>query len=238
MKQKLVRMIRLTALVQAVLLSPVMQAQSQKADTPYPTRAALDQYLIADRNSEIALARSAAPKAISDNAEVMVLERQGYKTAIQGTNGFVCIVQRSWTSGFDDPEFWNPRLRAPMCLNPPGARSYLPIIIARTSLVLAGKSNAEMVAAMKGACDKKKLPTLESGAMGYMMSKDGYLSDRDGHWHPHLMIFVPLTGAKSWGAGLSGSPVIAFEDPPERLTVFLVPVVKWSDGTADSHDKN
>jgi len=123
-----------------------------------------------------------------------------------------------------------------MCLNEPGARSYLPIIIARTNLVLAGKSNVEIAAAMKDAFDKEILPPLESGAMGYM-SKDGYLSDRGGHWHPHLMIFLPLTGAKSWGAGLSGSPIFAFEDPPERLTVFLVPVVKWSDGTADSHDK-
>jgi hypothetical protein len=165
----------------------------------------------------------------------MVLERQGYRTAIQGTNGFVCIVQRSWIAPFDDPELWNPKLRSPMCLNAPGARSYLPIIIARTNLALAGKSNADMVAAMKAAFDTKKLPPMEPGAMGYMMSKDAYLSDRGGHWHPHLMLFVPLTDAESWGAGLSGSPIFAFEDAPERLTVFLVPVAKWSDGTADSH---
>ena len=82
--------------------------------------------------------------------------------------------------------------------------------------------------------DKKELPALESGAMCYMMSKQGYLSDRDGHWHPHLMFFVPLTGYASWGAGLPGSPVVvAFADIPERHTVFLVPVAKWSDGTAD-----
>jgi hypothetical protein len=238
MEQRLVRMFRLTVVAQAVLLSPVTQAQAQKADTPSPTRAPLDQYLMADRNSEIALARSAAPKAISDNAEVMVLERQGYRSAIRGSNGFTCIVQRSWTAPFDDPDFWNPKLRGPMCLNEPGVRSFLPIIVARTNLALAGKSNAEIAAAMKDAFDKKKLPPMESGAMGYMMSKDGYLSDSGGHWHPHLMIFLPLTGAKTWGAGLSGSPVFVFEDPPEGLTVFMVPVVTWSDGTADSHDKN
>jgi hypothetical protein len=238
MEQRLIRMIRLTALVQAVLLSPVTYAQPQKADTPYPTRAPLEQYLMSDRDSEIALARSAAPTAISHNAEIMVLDRQGYKTAIRGSNGFACIVQRSWIAPFEDPEFWNPKTRSPMCLNEPGARSYLPIIIARTNLALAGKSNAEIAAAMKDAFDNKKLPPLESGAMGYMMSKAGHLGDRVGHWHPHLMLFLPLTSAKSWGAGLSGSPIFAFEDPPERLTVFLVPVVKWSDGTADSHDTN
>jgi hypothetical protein len=34
--------------------------------------APVDAYLIADRDSEIALARSAAPASISDGAEVMV----------------------------------------------------------------------------------------------------------------------------------------------------------------------
>jgi len=67
--------------------------------------APLDQYLIADWNAEIALARSAAPKAISDSADVMVLDRQGYRTAVKGTNRFVCMVQRSWTAGVDDPDF-------------------------------------------------------------------------------------------------------------------------------------
>ena len=92
MQQRLIRMIRMTVLVPAVLLSPVTYAQPQKPDTPYPTRAPLDQYLMADPDSEIALARSAAPKAISDNAEVLVLEGQGYRTAIRGSNGFACIV--------------------------------------------------------------------------------------------------------------------------------------------------
>lgn len=46
--------------------------------------------------SEIALARSAAPPAICGGAEVMVLGRDGYSTAVGGKNGFLCIVERSW----------------------------------------------------------------------------------------------------------------------------------------------
>ena len=99
------------------LLSLVVQAHATV--TPYPSMAPLDQYLIADRNAEIALAKSAAPTSVANDAEVMVLERQGYKTAVKGTNGFVCIVERSWTAGFGDPEFWNPKIRAPICFNPP-----------------------------------------------------------------------------------------------------------------------
>jgi hypothetical protein len=71
------------------------QAIAQAAKAAYPAMAPLDQYLISDEQSEIALARSAAPSSISDGAEVMVLGREGYKTAVKGTNGFLCIVERS-----------------------------------------------------------------------------------------------------------------------------------------------
>ncbi|HXY37343.1 MAG TPA: hypothetical protein VEI07_24155, partial [Planctomycetaceae bacterium] len=239
MKPKLAReLIGLALLLAAVLISQPVQAQPQKTDAPYPSMAPLDQYLIADPNAEIALARSAAPKAISDNAEVLVLERQGYTTAVAGTNGFVCIVERSWTAEIVNPNFWNPKLRGPICYNAPAVRTYLPLTIAKTKLVLAGKTNEQMSKAIEAALDKKELPALEIGAMCFMMSKDGYLDDQAGHWHPHLMFFVPLTDAKSWGADLAGSPVLATEVPEDRLTIFMVPVAKWSDGTPDSHPRN
>ena len=57
----------------ALLLGLLAQAQETKA--PYASMAPLDRYLIADRDAEITLAKSAAPKAISYNADVMVLER-------------------------------------------------------------------------------------------------------------------------------------------------------------------
>ena len=94
MRQKVIETILLTLLAQSVVLSLVLRAQPQEAGTRYPNMAPLDQYLMEDRNAEIALARGAAPKYISDNAEVLVLNRQGYDTAVQGTNGFVCIVDR------------------------------------------------------------------------------------------------------------------------------------------------
>jgi hypothetical protein len=234
MKPTLVRMIGLAVLVGAVSLSSVLRAPAQKADAPYPHMARLDQYLMTSRDAEIALAKSAAPKAISDDAEVIVLDRQGYKTAIKGKNGFVCMVQRSWAAGIDDPEFWNPKLRSPICLNAPAVRTFLPLIIAKTKLALAEKSRAQISDAIGAALDKKELPSLEPGAMSYMMSKDGYVGDQVGHWHPHLMFFVPLTDAKSWGASLPGSPIFGGEDAAERLTIFMVPVGRWSDGTPDS----
>jgi hypothetical protein len=211
--------------------APRTWAEDDKA--AYPTMAPLDQYLM-ERNAEIALARSAAPESISSDAEVMVLGPHGYETADKGKNGFVCVVQRSWISPFDDPGFWNPKGRAPICLNAPAARSYLPLILKRTELVLAGRSKAQMFKDLKAVVDRKELPAMEPGAMSYMLSKQAYLSDRDPRWHPHLMFFAPLTDPAAWGADLPGSPVLAFngKDDPERVTVFLIPVGQWSDGTA------
>jgi hypothetical protein len=225
--------IRITALgsvIPSLFLWPAC-ARAQAAKAPYPAMAPLDQYLIPDEKAEIALARSAAPASISNAAEVMVLRRDGYSTAAKGSNGFVCIVERSWGKATDDPEFWNPKMRAPHCFNPAASRTFLPIFLQKTKLVLAGKSRAQVLAATTSALDKGELPALAPGAMCYMMAKQQYLSDDDKSWHPHLMFFVSGSAAKSWGANLPGSPVIAGDDPEERVTVFMVLAGSWSDGT-------
>jgi hypothetical protein len=234
MKREIIGAITVPVFVVAVVLSAAWPAQSQDAKTPYRSMAPVEQYMMTDRNSEIALARSAAPESISRDAEVLVLGAHGYETAVKGKNGFVCIVERSWTAGIDHPDFWNPKLRGPICFNPPAVRSYLPLTIKKTESILRGESKAQMFESIKAALDKKEVQPPEPGAMCYMLSKDGYLSDHDGHWHPHLMFFVPQTDAVTWGADLPGSPILAAKDAEDRLTIFLVPVGKWSDGTADS----
>jgi hypothetical protein len=207
------------------------QASAQPETAAYAAMAPVDAYLIADRNSEIALARSAAPASISDGAEVMVLGTSGFTTAAKGTNGFLCVVERSWGASTDDPEFWNPKIRSPICFNPAAARSFAPIFLMKTKLVLAGKSRAEIAAATAAALDKEELPALEPGAMCYMMSKQQYLNDRGMSWHPHVMIFVSGDAAKSWGADKDDSPIIAANDPEERVTIFMLWVGNWSDGS-------
>lgn len=217
----------------ALMFATAWHATAQDGKAKYPSMAPLDQYLMEDREAEIAMARSAAPESISRDAEVLVLGRHGYETAMPGKNGFVCIVERSWTAPIDDPNFWNPKLRGPICFNAAAARSYLPRTIKKTDLILAGRTKAQMTEAIVAAIDKKELPAMEPGAMCYMLSKQGYLSDSAGHWHPHLMFFYSQTEAAAWGADMPGSPILAVNDAWERLTTFLVPVRQWSDGTDD-----
>jgi hypothetical protein len=222
----------LVALLSAECHLHAQDTNRQNANSPYPSMAPLDQYLMTDRNAEISLARSTAPKSISDEASVMVLGRYGYETAITGKNGFVCIVERAWTSPFDHPEFWNPKNRSPICYNPAATRSILPYTFKRTELALTGLSNPQMLERVTAAVARKELPTPEPGAMSYMMSKEQYLNDAVVHWFPHLMFHIPKTGAATWGANLDGSPVLM--DPrevPEPQTIFFVPVGRWSDGT-------
>jgi hypothetical protein len=213
-----------------VVLGTVHQAMAQDATTPYPKMAPVDQYLMADRAAEIALARSAAPESISHDAEVQVLGRHGFETAVKGTNGFVCIVGRSWTSAAD-ADFWNPKVRVPACVNAAAARSYLLRVSKETEWGLAGRTQAQMTESITAAIARKELPPMEPGAMCYMMSKEGYGGDSSPHWPSHLMFFYTDADLASWGANLPGSPVVGVNDPVEHLTQFVVVVQRWSDGT-------
>jgi hypothetical protein len=219
----------LAVLVQILISGATLSARAQA--NSYASMAPLDQYLISDENTEIALARTAAPASISDNAEIMILGPQGYKTAAKGTNGFLCLVERSWSQDINHPEFWNPKIRAPHCFNAAAAKTFAPIFLMKTKLVLAGKSRAEILQATSSAFDSKELPVLEPEAMAYMMSKQQYLNDRDKAWHPHVMFYVSGDAAKSAGANLTGSPVIAAGDPEERVTILMMWSAHWSDGT-------
>jgi len=238
MNGKIVRTITLATFALIAVLGATRPGRTADAKTPYPSMAPLEQYLMADREAEITLARSAAPPSVSRDATVMVLGTHGYETAVEGTNGFVCVVERAWMGPFDSPEFWNPKNRGPLCFNPPAARSILPLTLKRTDLVLAGLSKAQIIDGLK-AFQNNGLPPVEAGGMSYMMSRQGRLNDSAGHWVPHLMFYLPLTDAMTWGAGVAGSPVLLnpqFSGAPEPVTEFMIPVSQWSDGTpADAH---
>src|SRR5260221_9659412 len=157
-----------------LILDAAWEARAKDRQMLYPSMAPVEQYLMTDRNAEIALARSAAPEAISRDATILVLGRHGYETAVKGKNGFVCAVERGWMGPFngeDAANFWNPKIRGPICFNPPAARSILPLTYKRTEMILAGQSKAQIIDGIKTFI-KQGLPPLEPGAMSYMMSKE------------------------------------------------------------------
>ena len=217
----------------ATLAQGATSVTAPAATSAYKTMAPIAQYRIASRDEEITIARSAAPASISSHAEILVLGKGSYETAVKGTNGFVCMVERSWAQSFDHPEFWNPKIRGPECLNPAAARSVLPAYLQLTCWVLAGDSIAEMrlLTEKAWAAGTKSMP--EPGALAYMMSPRGYLSDAShGPWFPHVMFYMPRkTQDVDWGANLHGTFVQADATSHDAMTYFFVIVPKWSDGS-------
>src|SRR5260221_12123812 len=137
---------------------PVQAQDTRARDTqsPYPSMAPIEQYRM-DRDAEIALARSAAPPSISRDAEVLVLGQRNFETAVHGTNGFVCLVGRAFAGPLNNPEFWSPKNRSPICLNAPGARSLLPYAVKQAGMALAGASKAQITEAIRTAVANNEL---------------------------------------------------------------------------------
>ena len=214
-----------------VFLGVAYGASASDAKTQYPSMAPLALYMT-DRDTEIAMARSAAPEAITRDATVMVLTEHGYVNAVDGKNGFVCVVERAWMSPEDSADFWNPKMRGPICFNPPAVRSILPATFERTKLALAGKSKSEIIADNKRAYDEKQLPPLEGGSMSYMMSKKAYLTAEGGNL-AHIMVYSPHADPATWGDGVTNSPVMLNPQfkGAEPIDVWVISVGKWSDGT-------
>jgi hypothetical protein len=233
-----VKTIALGSFALVIVLCTPWPARAQDSKPLYEHMSPIDQYLMADGNTEVALARSAAPESISRDADVLVFGRHGYETAVKGKNGWVCVVERSWMARFDDPEFLNPDQRVPLCLNPPGARTHLLLTLKTTELAMAGQSKTQMFDSIKAAYDKKELPLPDPGAMCYMMSKQQYFSRRVGNADPHLMFWFPQKDHQDWGAEFPGSPVDIHQYSPQPITEFDISVSKWSDGADAPKDQN
>ena len=205
-----------------LIQAPDTKAQDTKS--PYPSMAPIAQYRM-DRDAEIALARTAAPASISRDAEILVLGQKNFETAVRGKNGFVCAVGRAFAGPLNNPEFWNPKNRSPICYNLPAARSLWPYAMKQTGMALAGASKAQITDAIRTAVAKKELGPPESGSMAYMMSKEAYLTDRGDHNLAHVMFELPRNGV------FQDNPGFFVSWDPAPVIEFNVPVGQWSDGT-------
>ncbi|HEX8814271.1 MAG TPA: hypothetical protein VF753_02115 [Terriglobales bacterium] len=231
--KKTIKMITLALLALAAGLGTAGRLQAEDAKPgSSTTMGSIDPYLM-DRDAEVAMARSAAPASIAKDATVLVLGRRGYETAVEGKNGFVCAVGRSWDLPKNNAAFWDPKIHGPICLSAPGARSFLPIYLKKTELAIAGRSNVQIEDAITVAIATGELPTPESGSVSYMLSKQGYLNEGiKGPWLPHVMLFVSQIDPKALGSDAGDDvPLDAHEEKIGRYTTIDIPVSKWSDGT-------
>ncbi len=155
----------------------------------------------------------------------MILGEKNFEIAVHGKNGFVCAVGRAFAGPLNNPEFWNPKNRSPICFNPAAARSLWPYAMKQTGMALAGASKAQITEAIRTAVAKKELGAPASGSMAYMMSKEAYLTDQGSHNLAHLMFELPRDGV------LLDDPDFFVSWDPAPVIEFNVPVGQWSDGT-------
>lgn len=204
--------------------------------TGHDSIAPLSQYLMRPQ-TEISLARSAAPPSISNRATILVLSARGYTVAAKGTNGFECLVERPWMQPYNKSNFWNVRFQAPVCYNAAASKSVLLYTFKRTELALHGATKAQIEQTMSAAIGSKTLPAPAPDAMGYMMSKDQYIDDAAKAWYPHVMFYMPRADMANtgeiWGADRLRSPIVYdnVDVMPEPWAQFFIPVSHWSDGT-------
>jgi hypothetical protein len=212
-------------------------AQVPSPDPDYPSVAPVEKYLMPNSAAEIALARTAAPPSVSADATILVLTKTGYVTAVNGTNGWTCLVGRAFAGGLDDPELWSWRNRSPLCLNPPAVKSVLPYYMARTQWALAGATREEMARKAQAGYASHQFTDPLPGSFSFMLSKQAYLNDDvKGPWHPHVMLFIAKDQMDTWAAGFDGSPILA--PPPNTMRAYEpitidIPVRRWSDGSMD-----
>lgn len=227
----LLRAICLALLLAALFATPFRRAL---ASTGYSHMAPLSDYLPKSHAAEIAFARTAAPAPLTDKAEILTLGPHGYDVAVHGTNGFVCLVERSWAHKFTSVQFWNPEHQAPVCYNPAAVRSVLPTYLTRTKWVLSGMSRAKMAKLTDAAEVEKKITPPAVGAMSFMMSKHQVICPDNSpctHWAPHLMFYYPTDRLPNWGATADRVPIIVARDNMPLNTLYLVLVPQWSDRT-------
>jgi hypothetical protein len=219
------------ALVGLVLFVSMQVAPVQGQSPKYPP---LSEYLMTPE-SEVTLARSAAPENISAHATVKILTVSGYKIAAQGDNGFVCLVMRGWSAPTYTPAqfrdlVYDPTVHAPICFNPEAARTVLPYYEMRSKLAMEGKTPEQIAEGVQAAYAKGELPKRDEVSFAYMWSADQHLASGIGHWHPHMMIFAPYYENSMLGNNEFGSPLPQLSD--DAGTPFAVVVIPVDDKLA------
>jgi hypothetical protein len=211
----------------AALSAGAAHAQTQK----YPP---LREYMM-PRDSEIALAKTAAPENIASRATIAVLTRAGFTHVHEGDNGFVCVVMRGWSAPTFTPApfrnfVYDATIRAPICFDPVAAKSVLPYYELRTTLGMAGKAPDQIAEGVQAAYKTGKLPKRDAVSFAYMFSPHQMLGQGIGTWHPHMMVFVPYYVNATLGNNPLGGPTPEVTD--DGGTPFAVVVIPVDHGFA------
>ena len=157
----------------AGLLSVAVLFSSAAAqDTPQePTREVHLATASTPREQQIALALSAAPTEVSSKATVYILGPKGYEKVREGTNGFSCLIERSFRGTTQTSS-------APACFDAEGSRTITVAYLRREELRAEGKSEAEIKDDIAKGYEDGRFKTPGPGFL-FMMSSENYVYDSE-----------------------------------------------------------
>ncbi len=155
-----------------------------------------------NRDEEVVLAMSAGPHAVSAAADVYVFGADGFELAIEGSNGFSCLVVRQAGA---------PEVLAPHCLSPDATASVLPAKLAEGRWIARGLDPDDVTSRLSRGFDSGDLPLPSGQAYAYMLSSGQQLGAA-GKWLPHFMLYMPYATNEDVG-GVPGDPHFPFVGP-------------------------
>lgn len=169
-----------------------------------PASAQYEEYPDLTRTEELRLAMSAAPPSVSEAADVYVLGARGFERAIEGSNGWACLVERITQ---------NKSLLAPQCLNPQATKSVLPAYLLEAELQGRGMDAEEIDAELRRQFASGELELPSGPAFAYMLSEGQVLTPDGGNFEPHFMLFVPYATNEDVGGDPKNHPEYPFVGP-------------------------
>ena len=160
---------------------------------------------------QIAIARLAGPP-VSAAATIYVLGPHGYTRAVEGTNGFTCLITRD-----------KPDTMAPQCFDAAGAPSVKVQLFIEEERA-AGVKEADIAAAVDDRYRQGVFGPPTGPGIVYMLSDFNYLTDPDTgqliHFPGHLMFYAPYLKAGDVGSG-PGAPLLTHPGKPDNLMVVV-----------------
>ena len=189
----------------------------------------IDAYLMAP-DEELALAATAGPKSITEGASYYLLHRHGFELARQGSNGWYCFVERAWFRAVDGSTDYDPRVRAPHCINDEGSQTRMRELFMISRLAIEGHTKEDVDRIINAAYASGDLRPPRRLVLTYMMSRHQWLGEKVGNWYPHVMLWLPYLDTESIGTNdlMSGHPVIG-NGAGTRDSILIIPVTEFID---------
>jgi hypothetical protein len=186
------------------------------------------------RERQIELALSAAPTEVSSKATVYILGPKGYEKVREGTNGFSCLIERSFVGTTQTSS-------APACFDAEGSRTLMLTYLRKEEMRAEGKSEAEIKDDIAKGFEEGRFKVPGPGFL-YMMSDENYVYDdqskESGFVPPHLMFYAPYKTAKDLGYESISPTMVPHLTQPGRAEGLIVVAAKKPPQDSSSEDSH